>query len=613
MQIIKNKQAGQSTGTQAGQSLFGLQGEAFYLQWLTRQCEQIAGIHAGLLAIKSPEHGIFQPVAIWPGVMPEIEIVSKLIEQVIEDQSPLVTHLNDSDDEPLLAIAHPVMVKTALMGVAVLILDGRSDSVIQAAMRQLQWGISWVELSLLRETLNTKQDEQQRLSTAVDLLTKVLAEPHFDAAAMRLVSELAVVMQCDLVSLGFVRDGSVTVCHLSHSAQFTKRMNLVRSIESAMDEAVDQGRMIALPVESTEGLIIIAHQALAKQHQGESILTVPLYHDGQCVGAITFQRAEDKPFSSHEAQYCESATALAGTALEEKRLNDRPLWRKALESGKTQLHRLLGPGYLGRKLTAIVSLSCILFLTFATGENRLSAEAALATVMQRVVVAPYDGYVRDATVRAGDEVKEGELLVALDDRDLQLEKLRWSSHQNKLSRQYQEATADYNRARVNIIAAQLDQARAQLNLVESQIERSRQEAPFNGLVISGDLSQRLGGPVSKGEVLFEVSPLDAYRVDLKVPESRIADIALGQTGMLHLSALPGEPYEFVVDKITPKTLSEDGATWFIVEARLQDEAAQLRPGMEGIGKVELGEDKLVTIWTRDLLAWLRLKLWMWWA
>ena len=371
--------------------------------------------------------------------------------------------------------------------------------------------------------------------------------------------------------------------------------------------------MVSLPVESTDGLIVIAHQSLAKQHQGESILTVPLYHDGQCVGAITLQRSEDKPFSNAEAIYCESATALAATALEEKRLNDRPLWRKALESGKAQLSRLLGPGYLGRKLATFVSVACLLFLAFATGDNRLSTEAALTTVLQRVVVAPYDGYVRDTTVRAGDEVQEGELLVALDDRDLQLEKLRWRSHQNKLSRQYQEATAEHDRARVNIIAAQLDQARAQLNLVESQIERSRQTAPFDGLVISGDLSQRLGGPVGKGEVLFEVSPLDAYRVDLKVPESRIADVVLGQTGTLHLSALPDEPYTFVVDKITPKTLSEDGATWFIVEARLQDGEAQLRPGMEGIGKVYLGEDRLVNIWTRDLIAWIRLKLWMWWA
>ncbi len=50
-----------------------------------------------------------------------------------------------------------------------------------------------------------------------------------------------------------------------------------------------------------------------------------------------------------------------------------------------------------------------------------------------------------------------------------------------------------------------------------------------------------------------------------VKESRIADVALEQSGTLHLSALPETPFEFTLSKITPLTEARDGATYFIVE------------------------------------------------
>ena len=51
---------------------------------------------------------------------------------------------------------------------------------------------------------------------------------------------------------------------------------------------------------------------------------------------------------------------------------------------------------------------------------------------------------------------------------------------------------------------------------------------------------------------------------------------------------------------------------FRVEASLADPAADLRPGMEGVGKVEIGERRRVWIWTHDLLHWQRVWTWSWW-
>ena len=55
---------------------------------------------------------------------------------------------------------------------------------------------------------------------------------------------------------------------------------------------------------------------------------------------------------------------------------------------------------------------------------------------------------------------------------------------------------------------------------DRKIARSRLAAPFDGIVISGDLSQQIGAPVETGKKLFEIAPLQSYRIILQVDEQR---------------------------------------------------------------------------------------------
>jgi hypothetical protein len=68
---------------------------------------------------------------------------------------------------------------------------------------------------------------------------------------------------------------------------------------------------------------------------------------------------------------------------------------------------------------------------------------------------------------------------------------------------------------------------------------------------------------------------------------------------------------FHVEQITPISTPQEGRNFFRVEARLQSSAQRVRPGMEGVGKIEVGERKLIWIWTHSLVDWLRLSIWKW--
>jgi hypothetical protein len=113
-------------------------------------------------------------------------------------------------------------------------------------------------------------------------------------------------------------------------------------------------------------------------------------------------------------------------------------------------------------------------------------------------------------------------------------------------------------------------------------------------------------------VLFQIAPLDGYRIILKVDERAIVGLDVGQPGRLALSARPGAALPFTVERITPVSVAEDGRNYFRVEARLEEPADWLRPGMEGVAKIDAGPRTRLWIWTHGFVDWLRLTLWSWW-
>jgi RND family efflux transporter MFP subunit len=277
-----------------------------------------------------------------------------------------------------------------------------------------------------------------------------------------------------------------------------------------------------------------------------------------------------------------------------------------------RLSELRGSGDPRTRLVVASFLAIVLLLGLVHGDHRVTADATIEGRVQRAIVAGLDGYIAEANARAGDLVKRGQPLGHLDDRDLLLERRKWMGRRQQLKKEYREALSGLDRAKVNIISARIAQAEAQLDLLEGDLARTRLLAPFDGVVVRGDLSQTLGSPVAKGDVLFELAPLEGYRVILRVDERDVSYIAAGEQGQLALSAMPGERLAFTVDRITPVASAEDGRNTFRVEARVDAPTAALRPGLEGVAKIDVGRRRLVWIWTHELFDWIRLMAWSWW-
>ena len=95
---------------------------------------------------------------------------------------------------------------------------------------------------------------------------------------------------------------------------------------------------------------------------------------------------------------------------------------------------------------------------------------------------------------------------------------------------------------------------------ERAFVESELRAPLDGLVISGDWTRSLGVPVSRGDLMFQIAPLDEYRVAVQVSDRDIAGSGVGQQARLTLSALPRESIRFTVLAISSIAPDEVAAT-----------------------------------------------------
>jgi len=462
-----------------------------------------------------------------------------------------------------------------------------------------------------KRALEERNSQLSRLALAMDIVATAMQQRYFAPSALAVANELAGRLACDRVSIGLEKSGSIEVRAISHTATFDPKMDLARLIGDAMDEMLDLDVALVYPPRDDIERAAIAHAELAREFRNVAVCSVPLLDNGHAVGVLTFERNSGEPFDAETVELCKTVGGLLGPILELKRHNERGLSQHALATLHSGVQTLFGPRHAGVKLIALVAAGIVLFFSVATGTYRVAAKTVIEGAVQRAAAAPFDGYILQSFVRAGDTVRAGQILCRLDDRDLKLEQTRLMSEREQLRRKYRQALAAQERSTMVVIAAQIDQVEAALALVTDKLARATLLAPFDGIVVSGDLQQLLGTPVELGKVLFQIAPLDAYRVILQVEERDIAQLKVGQQGELTLSGIPNHYMGFSVQQITPVTTAQEGRNYFRVEARLHSPSERVRPGMEGVGKVVAGERRLIWIWTHNLVNWLRLSTWKW--
>lgn len=189
--------------------------------------------------------------------------------------------------------------------------------------------------------------------------------------------------------------------------------------------------------------------------------------------------------------------------------------------------------------------------------------------------------------------------------------------QRKTTYDAQVAAVESSKARVQSLRAILDQMRAQLNQSRAVLTHTRDilskttyTSPINGIV--SYLPERVGDYVvpgiqnSNGSFLMTLSDMSVVTAEVKVDETDIVNVKLGQEADVTIDAVPGKIFKGKVTEIgsqavlrssglttTQTTTSTQEAKDFKVVVTLSNPPENLRPGLSTTAKIKTAERKNV--------------------
>ncbi|WP_428388676.1 efflux RND transporter periplasmic adaptor subunit [Mucisphaera sp.] len=509
----------------------------------------------------------------------------------------------------------PLRGEGQVRGVAAFLVDANDQTTAEEALRRLTLTASALSLFELRQTFKRKQADLELMGGAVSLLASVAEQEKFRAAAMAACNEIAERTRAIRVSLGILRGRYVKVLAMSQTEQINRKMRLVQDIESAMEECLDQDVEVLYPASPEATYVHRAAAELADRHGPSRILTLPIRLAGEPEAVILVELPTDQGLTTRQVEALRLACDLLGPTLVRQSQRDR--WFGARFAVWTRRHagEIVGPRHTWAKLTAIGLIIFLLVATLYPARYRVEGTFVVKASERQLVSAPFNGYLATVNVEPGDEVTAGQTILAtLDTADLQLERASLEAQIEGFRKDLAVARRDGDIAQLQVAQAQMDEAAAQLDLVTHRINQATLRASVNGVVVEGDLKRQIGVALELGQALFEVAPLDGLHAELSVPESRIVEINEGQTGLLASVANPGVYLPFTVERIDPAAEVVEAQNVFKLRIAIDDPAADqpivLRPGMQGVGKVDVGRRPLIYIWTRDAIRWLRMQLWL---
>jgi len=582
----------------------------FFSAWLSLICSQALSVRAGAILIEGADAQTYVPVAAWPDAVPDMARLGAAVQRALNERSSIVLP-DETESVKFTHIAYPIMAGERVGAVVTLDVGG-PDEQVQSALRLIHWGSAWLTNMFAQRELERAHQGRERVSSVSEVTAVALRHGNFRQALFELASELRQRFACSRVAIGFVENSVAKVAALSEAATFEKNTPIVKAYAKAMEEAYDHGKPIVIST-LVRGEVVAQthtqHLALLACSGDTDVLSYPLVQGARCVGVVVLEKSGDQGFDAADVAWLDAFGALVTPVMEYRRAAESSALSRLVTEIKSVFEKLFGPRQLVWKAVASLVLLVVALLLLVHIDYRVTAKTVIEGEVQRVVAAPFEGFIAASAVRAGDTVKKDQLLARLDDRDLKIEQARWASDRDQFDNRLREAMANHDMSAVQVIGAQLRQSQAQYALVSEKIERAQLKAPFDGLVVSGDLSQQIGSPVEMGRKLFEVAPLQSYRVVLQVDEREIRHVKVGQPGRILITGISEESMPLTIVKVTPVATAQDGKNFFRVEASLENQPQRLRPGMEGVGKVEVGSRRLWWILTHTFTDWLTLSLW----
>lgn len=395
---------------------------------------------------------------------------------------------------------------------------------------------------------------------------------------------------------------------------------LAPEIQVELDSYVDQSH--------TRSLGIVPMQPSASESNQGSARNRPI---GVLV-AEWFEAATDESTRNRVGSVATQGGLALTNALRYRRLPTLPLARVLASASPNQRGKSLA-----MILAVVLGLGMVAVLALTPADFDISVRGELQPRQRREIFAPLDGQIKDLRVGHNDLVAAGDTLLVLDSTKIDLDIQRVTGERDTTQErllaielallQYTPAAEDQYLDREQL-AAEQEELKQQLASQQRQLELLRQErdslevrSPLVGRVLTWDAEQLLADrPVQRGQALMTVANLQGpWIAELQIPDDRIGfvfEVHAHQDApprvSFELATQRGLVHQGTIESIANRTeLTEDQRHIIRAIVQVNDETVgNLRPGATIFAKIHCGQQRLATIWLRDVMDTIREWLWL---
>jgi len=207
------------------------------------------------------------------------------------------------------------------------------------------------------------------------------------------------------------------------------------------------------------------------------------------------------------------------------------------------------------------------------------------------------GLVQNVSIKSGMDVKEGELLIKLNDASdvAQLNSLKALADLAQVVNERDRQQLEIQAISKNVFDTSKADAKSKQAQVEQQtalVAKKNLKAPFSGRV--GIVMINPGQFVNPGDKLLTLQTLDPIFVDFNLPQSNAEQIRVGQEIVVTTDAFKDANFTGKITAVSPKV--DTNTRNIQIEAQLANPDKKILPGMFANVNIKLGDQvKLLTL------------------